>query len=170
MGSFTRRLKGAFCCCRQDSSADPETSSTPPRPALLSEKAQPKDADDELTLFQLQARQIAQIPVAGMRRTTAPGAGGTSSFVTTYQTIQNPAQPPVSPAATSDGSQPKTMPSQSTISSTNTTVVGTVEYYAHDEEKLAANSTWQGKPKGTPYDRREELTQEDQDMWARMAM
>lgn len=31
-------------------------------------------------------------------------------------------------------------------------------------------SPWRGKPIGKPYDRREELTEEDEDMWARMAM
>lgn len=38
--------------------------------------------------------------------------------------------------------------------------------YGHDAHK----STWQGKPNGTAYDRREELTEEDEDMWARLAM
>jgi hypothetical protein len=33
-----------------------------------------------------------------------------------------------------------------------------------------ATSTWKGKPNGTAYDRREELTEEDEDTWARMMM
>lgn len=171
MGGFMRKIKGALCCCRQDPS-DSDSSATSPRPALPSEKGRPQDAG-ELTPFQLQARQIAQMPVAGMRRTTAPGAGASSSFVTTYQTVQNPRQhpaPPIGSARTDANNLPKTMPSQSTLSSNDTTMIGTAEHCAHDDKKLPANSTWQGKPKGTPYDRREELTEEDQDAWARMAM
>lgn len=67
------------------------------------------------------------------------------------------------------------MPSHSTIASTDSTVVGGEDYYSPRDEKKQLtpgthNSTWQGKPNGTTYDRREELTEEDEDMWARMAM
>lgn len=46
---------------------------------------------------------------------------------------------------------------------------------AIDAEKNEADSqenmsTWQGKPNGTTYDRRLELTEEDEDTWARLAM
>lgn len=110
-----------------------------------------------------------------MRRTTGPG--GVSSYVTMHQTIQNPGRP-----VTASSSQPSTMhvpTDQSTLSSSSgTTVVGPEGYYCPLDEKnketivppALANSTWQGKPKGTSYDRREELTQEDEDMWAMLAM
>lgn len=84
--------------------------------------------------------------------------------------------------------QPKVMPSHSTMASTDTTIVGGGSdddvspeqdekkhqmYYALPPLGSAPpqnKGTWQGKPNGTAYDRREELTEEDEDMWARMAM
>lgn len=62
-----------------------------------------------------------------------------------------------------------------TMLSTGDTLIGTPELQELLEKKSTHGqdvhkSTWQGKPNGTAYDRREELTVEDEDMWARMAM
>lgn len=80
------------------------------------------------------------------------------------------------------------MPGQSTIASNDSTMIGFEGHSAHDKDKeeeerrrrsatvsatptaVNTGSTWQGKPNGTTYDRREELTEEDEDAWARMAM
>lgn len=172
MGGFRRRLGGVFCCLRRRDAQAAATAdhhnndiNTPTSQHGLfaaSEKAAPPPPAAELTPFQQQARQIAQIPVAGMRRTTAPGGG---AYVASYQTAQHP-NPRASPSA------PKTMPSNSTMASSHdTTVVGVEEHFAPRDDKMApAAAPWQGKPTGTPYDRRTELTEEDEDTWARMAM
>lgn len=126
----------------------------------------PKDAE-QLTPFQIQARQIAQMPVPGMRRTTGPG--NVSSYMSSYETMQSPGR------SASSWNQSTTTDSRTTISSGDTTMVDNTHYIHPDKEvpihaRVSAKGAWQGKPNGTPYDRREELTEEDEDMWARMAM
>ena len=50
------------------------------------------------------------------------------------------------------------------MSSTSRTAVDPKFVSRHGE------SQWQGKPNGQLYDKREELSAEDEDMWAKMAM
>lgn len=122
------------------------------------------------TTFQQQARQISQFQVGGMRRTR-----GGSSYLPSYESTQT------SGGASSSGWTRPTYSSadQTTMSSygyDGDTAVDTTEKKdthvpggGHHHQQHA-RSTWQGKPNGTAYDRREELTEEDEDMWARMAM
>ncbi|PSR90309.1 hypothetical protein BD289DRAFT_221703 [Coniella lustricola] len=116
------------------------------------------------TLFQQQARQIAQIPVAGMQRTA--GTGPATNFVTTYAPVQ--ARGPGATAATPPAHQPG---ADNATYSTDATLV-TDSGDREDKDGLGKNtaSAWKGKPNGTAYDSRQELTEEDEDMWARMAM
>lgn len=117
------------------------------------------------TTFQQQAKHIAQFQVGGMRRTR-----GGSSYLPSYESTQTS-------GASSSG---WTRPSYGSVDQT------TMSSYAPDGDTLLdtsekkdmpvpghrqhARSTWQGKPNGTAYDRREELTEEDEDMWARLSM
>lgn len=116
------------------------------------------------TTFQQQARHIAQFQVGGMRRTR-----GGSSYLPSYESTQT------SGASSSGWTRPYGSMDQTTMSS-----------YGHDGDtaldttekkdmpvpghRQHARSTWQGKPNGTAYDRREELTEEDESMWARLSM
>lgn len=101
-----------------------------------------------------------------MRRTT----GQTSNYVTTYAPIQStgPASSGIRPGAST-----ATKSHASTYRTGDTLVADTVD---NEKEKEAGGgrdrteSAWKGKPNGTAYDRREELTEEDEDMWARLAM
>ncbi|KAG6358986.1 hypothetical protein INS49_012506 [Diaporthe citri] len=118
------------------------------------------------TTFQQQARQIAQFQVGGMRRTR-----GGSSYLPSYESTQT------SGGVSSSG---WTRPSYGSVDQT------TMSSYGHDGDtaldttekkdmhvpghRQHARSTWQGKPNGTAYDRREELTEEDESMWARLSM
>ncbi|KAK2615519.1 hypothetical protein N8I77_002269 [Diaporthe amygdali] len=115
--------------------------------------------------FNQQARQIAQFQVGGMRRTR-----GTSSYLTSYESTQT----------SGASSSAWTRPSYGSVDQT------TMSSYGHDGDNALdadekkdmhanhhrqhARSTWQGKPNGTAYDRREELTEQDEDMWARLSM
>ncbi|KAH8785199.1 hypothetical protein F5883DRAFT_83941 [Diaporthe sp. PMI_573] len=117
------------------------------------------------TTFQQQARHIAQLQVGGMRRTR-----GGSSYLPSYESTQTS-------GASSSG---WTRPSYASVDAT------TMTSYGHDSNttlhttekkdmhfpgpRQHATSTWKGKPNGTAYDRREELTEEDEDTWARMMM
>lgn len=91
---------------------------------------------------------IANIPVTGMQRSNQ------GTYITSYSSMQ--------PAPASSAlSQQQT---SSTISSSSSTVVDAAYTSKHGE------SQWKGKPNGQPYDKREELSEEDEDMWAKMAM
>lgn len=117
------------------------------------------------TTFQQQAKHIAQFQVGGMRRTR-----GGSSYLPSYESTQTS-------GASSSG---WTRPSYASVDATtitsyghdsNTTLHATEKKDMHfPGNRQPATSTWKGKPNGTAYDRREELTEEDEDMWARMAM
>ena len=113
----------------------------------------PSGYSHEQSAFHQRADEIAQIQVAGMRRT----AGG--GYVHAY-------------ANRTAGPDPDAITSrpydQTTVSSygTNGKAWGEDKY----EKQPRADSAWRGKPIGKQYDRREELTEEDEDMWARIAM
>lgn len=117
------------------------------------------------TTFQQQARQIAQMQVGGMRRTR-----GESPYLPSYESTQT------SGASSSGWSQPRYgSVDQTTMSSyghDDDTMLGTTEKKDMHApgHRQHARSTWQGKPNGTAYDRREELTEVDEDMWARLSM
>ncbi|KAI3399604.1 hypothetical protein diail_6243 [Diaporthe ilicicola] len=118
--------------------------------------------------FHQQARQIAQMQVGGMRRTREA-----SSYLTSYESTA-----PTTGAASSAAAW--TQPSYASVDQT------TLSSYGHDGDtapgtgekkdmhasgpRQNTKSTWQGKPNGTAYDRREELTEEDEDMWARLCL
>ncbi|KKY39631.1 hypothetical protein UCDDA912_g00335 [Diaporthe ampelina] len=118
------------------------------------------------TTFHQQARHIAKFQVGGMRR-----ARGGPSYLPSYESTQTPT------GASSSG---WTRPSYGSVGET------TMSSYGHDGDtapdtaenkdmhvpghRQHARSTWQGKPNGTAYDRREELTEEDESMWARLSM
>lgn len=101
-----------------------------------------------------------------MRRTAGPGNAG---YITSYQATQGlglASGGRAGPTGIIQGGSHEYSPSM--------TLVGDEA----DMEKKggstygggAKTSTWQGKPNGTAYDKRTELTEEDEDMWARMAM
>lgn len=102
---------------------------------------------------QQRADEIAQIQVAGMRRTAGSG------YVPAY------AHRTTGPDPDAVSSRPY---DQTTVSSygINGKAWGEDKY----EKQPQTDSAWRGKPVGKQYDRREELTEEDEDMWARMAM
>ncbi|ROV88668.1 hypothetical protein VPNG_10313 [Cytospora leucostoma] len=124
--------------------------SQPQRPASSHSETPP-------TTFQQQAREIAKIQVGGMRRTA--GAGGASSHLSSYA----PSQPTGPPSSILE---------QRTVHTTHSS------YASGSDEKKdlqfdangAAKATDQGKPNGTTYDHRQKLSEEDEDMWARLAM
>ena len=88
---------------------------------------------------------IANLSVAGMQRSNQAN----------YVLSHTPAR--VAPVSTKESN------STATTASSHTAVEdGFVS--KHGE------SHWQGKPKGKIYDKREELSESDEDMWAKMAM
>ncbi|KAK5954848.1 hypothetical protein OHC33_004574 [Knufia fluminis] len=89
---------------------------------------------------------IANLPVAGMQKSNQ------LTYITSYSSTE---------PSSSVSTQRQT---SSTLSSSASTAVDAAYVSRHGE------SQWRGKPIGQPYDRREELTEEDEDMWARMAM
>lgn len=98
-----------------------------------------------------------------------PGSGQTSCYISTYQPAQQkgPHAPGTPPSKTRDGR----VANDETDTSGETLVGSPVDTEKKGEYGQDLNkSTWQGRPNGTAYDRREELTEEDEDMWARMAM
>ncbi|ROV90515.1 hypothetical protein VMCG_09825 [Cytospora schulzeri] len=103
------------------------------------------------TTFHQQAREIAKIQVGGMRRTV--GAGGASSFTASYAPTQ-PTGPPTSTWKT-------------TTSQTTNPSYGHVGYTSDAGEKDGKS---QGNPTGAAYGRQQETTEDDEDMWARLAM
>ena len=118
---------------------------TQPQPPVNANPTAPRST------FQEQAREIAKIQVGGLRRTD--GAGGASSYFTSYAPVQPTGPPP---------SACMHKPSQSTDSA-----------YSHssDEKKDgAASGTRQETPGGKTWDHRQKLSEEDEDLWSRMAM
>jgi hypothetical protein len=117
------------------------------------------------TTFQQQARQIAQFQVGGMRRNR-----GGSSYLPSYESTQ------ISGASSSGWTRPSyASVDATTITSygndSNTTLPTADKKDMHlPGPRQHATSTWQGKPNGTAYDRREELTEDDEDTWARLMM
>lgn len=118
--------------------------------------------------FHQHAQNIAQMPVTGMRR-----AGNGMSFIGAYDTTQRPSPSYLGVAAPRKTNRPHDTADVSSkhANSTDATTFVTEK----DEEKRQhgaddTKSTWQGKPNGTAYDSRLELTEEDEDLWARMAM
>ncbi|POS77344.1 hypothetical protein DHEL01_v204267 [Diaporthe helianthi] len=117
------------------------------------------------TSFQQNAKHIAQFQVGGMRH-TRDGL----SYLSSYESAQTS-------GASSSG---WTRPSYASAGATTLTSYGHDSNTALDTadnkdmhypgHRLPATSTWQGKPKGTAYDRRQELTEEDEDTWARLMM
>ena len=89
------------------------------------------------------SNDFANIEVAGMQRTNQ------GTYTTTYSITKVP--------------QKQLQPVISSLSSDSTAV--DKKYVSKHGE-----STWQNQPKGKAYDKREELTEEDKDMWANMAM
>lgn len=89
---------------------------------------------------------IASLPVAGMQRSNH------GTYMTTYNSTRAP------------------LPSSRDSSDTST--VSDSSRTAVDNTFISQNgdSVWKGKPTGKPYDKREELTEEDEDMWAKLAM
>lgn len=118
------------------------------------------------TTFQQQAKHIAQFQVGGMRRTRDG-----SSYLSSYESTQT------SGASSSGWTRPSYASAGATTMTSyghdsNTTALGMTEkrdmhYPGHHQH---STSTWQGKPNGTAYDRRQELTEEDEDTWARLMM
>lgn len=118
--------------------------------------------------FHEKAQEIAQTPVSGILRTPGP------VYISSPQPAQN--KGPGSGASRTDDSSKlrgnsrlanvETGTAEDTLVGSPIDVVEKKGFYGHEANK----STWQGKPNGTAYDRREELTEEDEDMWARLAM
>lgn len=107
------------------------------------------------------------MPVSGMLRT--PGPGQTSCYINSYQPAPN--KGPNAAGREESGARGDRVDNADTNTTDDTLVGSTVDAekkggYGHDTNK----STWQGKPNGTVYDRRTELTEEDEDMWAMLAM
>ncbi|KAJ4418706.1 hypothetical protein N0V82_005377 [Gnomoniopsis sp. IMI 355080] len=121
--------------------------------------------------FHDKAQEIAQIPVSGMLRT--PGPGQTSSYISSYQPVQSKGPNAAGRNPSQNAGREAQGAANADTDTTDDTLVGSAADsekkeggYGHDANK----STWQGKPNGTVYDRRTELTEEDEDMWARLAM
>lgn len=118
--------------------------------------------------FHEKAQAIAQTPVTGILRTPGP------VYISSPQPAQNKG-PGSHASRRNDLSKSRdrghlenveTGTAEDTLIGSPVDVEEKKGAYGHDAHK----STWQGKPNGTAYDRREELTEEDEDMWARLAM
>lgn len=120
------------------------------------------------TTFQQQARHIAQMQVGGMRRTR-----GASSYLPSYESTQTSGASSSGWTRPSYGSGDQTTMSSMTCGHDGDTALDTTEKKGDmpvPGHRQQYRSTWQGKPNGTAYDRREELTEEDESMWARLSM
>lgn len=117
--------------------------------------------------FHEKAQEIAQTPVSGILRTPGP------VYISSPQPV--PSKGPGSHASRKDNSS-RTRETDRLANVETGTAEDTLIGSPIDTEKKgvygseATKGTWQGKPNGTAYDRREELTEEDEDMWARLAM
>lgn len=117
--------------------------------------------------FHEKAHEIAQTPVTGILRTPGP------VYISSPQPAQNrgPGSHATRKEELSKATDNRQLANIETATAEDTLIGSPVDVeekgaYGHDAQK----STWQGKPNGTAYDRREELTEEDEDMWARLAM
>lgn len=90
---------------------------------------------------------IAVIPAAGMQRSNQ------CTYITSY----------TSTTLSQDTSRSSTS-NHSTTSDSSKTAVETNSSIGNGQ------SVWKGAPNGTTYDKREELTPEDEDMWANLSM
>lgn len=90
---------------------------------------------------------VAAMPVAGMQRTNQ------GTYTTTFT------------STTLSGGT-----SRSSCSDTSTTIDSSKTAVETNPVPSYGQSVWKGTPIGTTYDNREELTPEDEDMWANMAM
>lgn len=119
--------------------------------------------------FHEQARHIAATPVCGMRRIAGPGNAG---YIASYQAAQGPGLS--SSMLGPNAILPDDTKSQNHDDGTDATLVGDGVGFGNEEDSTHGGelktSAWQGKPNGTAYDKRQELTEEDEDMWARLAM
>ncbi len=133
------------------SRANCPSSAVAPAPAALSY------VDSERG-FHEQADEIARKVVAVVSRVA--GNGYTPSH----------ANRAVGPERPSHAASP-TQDSEQTTTSTLTAVEESDDKNeAEKEQGTHAQGTWHGQLVGKKYDRREELTEEDEDMWARLAM
>ncbi|KAG8168984.1 hypothetical protein KVR01_001733 [Diaporthe batatas] len=117
------------------------------------------------TTFQQQASHIAHFQVGGMRRTRDG-----SSYLSSYESTQTSGASSsgwTRPSYASAGATTMTSHGHDSNTALDTTEKKHMHYPSHRQH---ATSTWQGKPNGTAYDRREELTEEDEDTWARLMM
>ncbi|KAJ9156658.1 hypothetical protein NKR23_g1228 [Pleurostoma richardsiae] len=108
--------------------------------------------------------EIAQKQVAGIRRAAGQG------YVSAYPSrTAGPDDWEAQQAAARRRAGGQTNYDQTTMSSygTEAKLLGDGKV---PQRRPAQESAWKGKPVGKQYDRREELTEEDEDMWARMAM
>lgn len=168
---LAEKLRGIAACFGCFGRFDSSTT-TPPDPSAADSQSQEQLSgyqkhEPPSSPFHDKAREIAQIPVSGMNRT--PGPGQTSCFISSYQPA--PSKGPNAAEGTQSGAKGDPAANAETDTTDDTLVGSTINIekkdgYGHDTNK----STWQGKPNGTVYDRRTELTEEDEDTWARMAM
>lgn len=103
------------------------------------------------TTFQQQAREIARLQVGGMRRTV--GAGGASAYTTSYV----PTQPTGPPSSTW----------KRTTGQTTKPSYGHGGYASSTGDK---DGTSQKNSNGAAYGRQQEVAEDDEDIWARLAM
>lgn len=92
--------------------------------------------------------KIANIPVAGMQRSNQ------GTYITTHSSIASPYEE----------SSRRQSSDASINSGSSKTAVEEVSAQGNGQ------SVWKGAVNGRQYDKREELTEEDEDMWAKMAM
>lgn len=134
---------------------------------------QPHPSHQPSSAFHAQAQRIAQIPVGGISRNAN---GTTSCFLPTSGQVAQHGRGPYA-----GGREPTTpfghgrKDTLSTVSTSDTLLGSQVDLGDGKKggdygQEFVDRGAWHGKPKGTPYDRREELTEADEDMWARMAM
>ncbi|KUI72975.1 hypothetical protein VM1G_08278 [Cytospora mali] len=107
------------------------------------------------TTFQQQAREIAKIQVGGLRRN--PGAGGASSYFTSYVPTQ-PTGPP--------SSAWKQKTDQNAEPSYNRGGINA----ASDEKDMRFNADGTAKGSNVTHYNTQSPSEDDEDMWARLAM
>lgn len=95
-----------------------------------------------------------------------PGLGQTLTFIRSYQPAQS--KGPYAPGAIEKKSRVETFDTDTTDETLIGSPVDAEKKVGYEQD--THKSTWQGKPNGTAYDRREEITGDDVDMWARLAM
>lgn len=101
-----------------------------------------------------------------MQRTA--GSGPATNFVTTYAPVPGKGPGATAASVQQSGADNATCSTDATLV-TNSAGQDDKEELSGDQD-LKTASAWKGQPNGTAYDKRQELTEEDEDMWARMAM